>query len=158
MSDGLLLKKPVKGEYLTTRLFVSGCYFSFIFSNKLPNFVLFHKCSFSLIVLKFSVKLYNKILEKLRRRGSVSYTIQCNGKMSEFKKSKFDLIFFHEPLPIIDSSKKVIKILYLFAHSRFFSSTINLLNTNKIQLKCLSVVFRSIPLRLHPDLLYSPYI
>ena len=47
------------GEYLpvTTGLFVSGCYFSLIFSNKLPNFVLFHKCSFSLIVLKYSVKV-----------------------------------------------------------------------------------------------------
>ena len=67
------------GEYLTTGLFVSGCNFSVIFSNKLPNFVLFHKCSFSLIVLKFSVNLY-----KLRCRGSVSYATQCNGKMSEF--------------------------------------------------------------------------
>ena len=78
------------GEYLTTGLFVSGCYFSVIFSNKLLNFVLFYKCSFSLIVLKFSVKLCTKILEKLRCRGSVSYTTQCNGKMSEFQNSKFD--------------------------------------------------------------------
>ena len=139
------------GEYLTTGLFVSGCYFSVIFSNKLPNFVLFHKCSFSLTVLQFSVKLYSKILEKLRCRGSVSYTTQCNGKMSEFQNSKFDLIFFHEPLPIIDSFKQVMKILHLFAHSMFFSSIIYLLNTNKIQVKCLSIVFRSIPLRLHPD-------
>ena len=29
-----------------------------------------------------------------------------------------------------------------------------MLNTNKIQVKCLSVDFRSIPLRLHPDLFY----
>ena len=131
---------------------MSGCYFSIIFSNKLPNFVLFHKCSFSLIVLKFSVKLYSQILEKLWCRGSVSYTTQCNGTMSEFQNSKFDLIFFHEPLSIIDSFKQVMKIPHLFAHSRFFSSTIYLLNTNKIQVKCLSIVFRSIPLRLHLDL------
>ena len=96
--------------------------------------------------------LYSKVLEKLRCRGSVSYTTQCNGKMSEFQTSKFDLIFFHEPFPIIDSFKQVMKILHLFAQSRFFPRTINLLNTNKIQVKCLSVVFRSIPLRLHPDL------
>ena len=75
------------GEYLTTGRFVSGCYFSVIFSNKL-NFVLFHNCSFSLIVLKFSVKLYSKTLEKLRCRGSVSYATQCNGKMSEFQNFK----------------------------------------------------------------------
>ena len=29
-----------------------------------------------------------------------------------------------------------------------------MLNTNKIQVKCLSVVFRSIPLRLHPDIFH----
>ena len=46
------------GDYLTTGLFVSGCYFSVICSNKLLNFVLFHKYSFSLIILKFSVKPY----------------------------------------------------------------------------------------------------
>ena len=78
------------GEYLTTGLFVSCCYFSVICSNKLLNVVLYHKCSFSLIKLKFSVKPYNKILEKLRCRGSVSYTTQCNGKMSEFQNSKAD--------------------------------------------------------------------
>ena len=100
---------------LTTGLFVSGCYLSVIFCNKLPNFVLFHKCSFSLIVLKFSVKLYSKILEKLRCRGSGSCTTQCNGKMSEFQNSKFDLLFFHEPLPTIDSFKQVMKIFHLFA-------------------------------------------
>ena len=140
------------GEYLTTGLFVSGCYFSVICSNKLLNFVLFHKCSFSLIILKFSVKPYNKSLEKLRCRGSVSYTTQCNGKMSEFQNSKSDLISFHEPLPIFRSFKQVMKIPHLFAHSRFFSSTFDLLITNKIQVKWLSVDFRSIPLRLHPDL------
>ena len=47
------LKQCNKGEYLTMGLFESSCYFSVIFSNKLLNFVLFHKCSFSLIVLKF---------------------------------------------------------------------------------------------------------
>ena len=51
------------GEYLTMGLFLSGCYFAVICNNKLLNYVLFHKCSFSLIILKFSVKLYNKILE-----------------------------------------------------------------------------------------------
>ena len=86
---------------------MSGCYFSVICSNKLLNFVLFHKCSFFLIILKFSIKPYNKILEKLGCQGSVSYTTQCNGKMSEFQNSKFDLIFFHELLPIIDSFKQV---------------------------------------------------
>ena len=135
---------------------MSDCYFSVIFSNKLLNFVLFHKCSFPLIVLKFSVKLNTKILEKLRCRGSVSYTTQCNGKMSKFQNSKFHLIFFHEPLPIIDSYKQVMKILHLFAHSRFFSSTNDLLNTNKIQVKCLSVDFRSTPLRLLQDLFIKP--
>ena len=83
------------GEYLTTGLFVSGWYFAVTCNNKLLNFVLFHKCSFSLIILKFSVKPYNKILEKLRCRGSVSYTTQCNGKMSEFQNSKSGLIIFH---------------------------------------------------------------
>ena len=63
-------------------------------NNKLLNFVLFHKGSFSPIIPKFSVKPYNKILEKLRCRGSVSYTTQCNGKMSEFQNSKPGLIFF----------------------------------------------------------------
>ena len=140
------------GEYLTTGLFVSGCYFSDIGISKLLNFVLFQKCSFFRILLKFSVKPYNKILEKLRCRGSVSYTTQCNGKMSEFQNSKFDLIFFHEPLPIIDSFKQAMKNLRLFVHSRFSSSTLDLLNTNKIQVKWLSVDFKSIPLRLHPDL------
>ena len=95
------------GEYLTTGLFVSGCYFSVIFSNKLLNFVLFHKCSFSLIVLS---------------RGSVSYATQCTGKMSEFQNSKFDSRFSHGPLPIIDSYKQVMKILHPFAHSMFFLS------------------------------------
>ena len=114
-------------------IFLSGCYFSVICSNKLLNFVLFHKCSLSLISLKFSVKPYNMILKKLRSRGSVSYTTQCNGKMSEFQNSKSDLISFHEPLPIFHSFKQVMKILHLFAHSRFFSSTFDLLNTNKIQ-------------------------
>ena len=108
------------GEYLTTGLFLSGCYFSVICSNKLLNFVLFHKCSFFLIILKFSVKPYNKILEKLGCLGSVSYTTQCNGKMSEFQNSKFDVIFFHELLPIIDSFKQVMKNLCLFAHSISF--------------------------------------
>ena len=73
---------------------MSGCYFAVICNNKLLNFVLFHKCSFSLLILKFSVKPYNKILEKLRCRGSVSYATQCNGKMSEFQNSKYGLIFF----------------------------------------------------------------
>ena len=80
----------------------------------------------------------------------------CNGKMSEFQNSKLELIFFHESLPIMDSFTQVMKILHLFAHSRFFSSAINLLNTNKIQVKCLSVVFRSIPLHLHTDLYIAP--
>ena len=40
----------IVGEYLTTGLFVSGCYFAVICNNILPNFVLFHK--FSLIILK----------------------------------------------------------------------------------------------------------
>ena len=61
---------------------MSGCYFAVICNKKLLNFVLFHKCSSSPIILKFSVKPYNKILEKLRCRGSVSYTTQCNGKIS----------------------------------------------------------------------------
>ena len=74
---------------------MSGCYFAVICINKFLNFVLFHKCSFSLI--KFSVKPYNKILEKLRCQGSVSYTTQCNGKMSEFQNSKSGLIFFMNP-------------------------------------------------------------
>ena len=87
------------GEYLTTGLFVSGWYFAVICNNTLLNFVLFHKCNFSLIILKFSVKPYNKILEKLRCRGSVSYTTQCNGKMSEFQNSKSGLIFFRESGP-----------------------------------------------------------
>ena len=130
---------------------MSGSYFAVICNNKLLNFILFHKCSFSLFILKFSVKPYNKILEKLRCRGSASYTTQCNGKMSEFQNSKSGLIFFHESLPIFHSFKQVMRILLLFAHSRFFSSTLDLLNTNKIQVKWLSVDFRSIPLRLHPD-------
>ena len=117
------------GDYLTTGLFVSGCYFAVICNNKLLNFVSFHKCTFSPIILKFSVKPYNKILEKLRCRGSVSYTTQCNGNMSEFQNSKPGLIFFHEPLPIFHSFKQVMKILRLFTHSRFFSSTLDLLNT-----------------------------
>ena len=54
------------GEHLTTGLFVSGCYFAGICDNKLLNFVLFHKCSFSLIILKFSVKPYNKISGKVK--------------------------------------------------------------------------------------------
>ena len=140
------------GEYSTTGLFVSGCYFAVICNNKLLNFVLLHKFSFSLIILKFSGKPYNKILERLRCRGCVSYTTQCNGKMSKFQNSKSVLIFFHEPLSIFHSFKQVMKILRLFAHPRFFSSTLDLLNTNKIQVKWLSVDFRSIPLRLHPDL------
>ena len=131
---------------------MSGCYFAAICNNKLLNFVLFHKCSFSLLILKVSVKPYNKILEKLRCRGSVSYTTQCNGKMSDFQNSKSGLIFFHEPLPIFHSFKQVMKVLRLFVNSGFFSSTLDLLNTNKIQVKWLSVDFRSIPLRLHPDL------
>ena len=108
---------------------MSGCYFAVICNNKLLNFVSFHKCTFSPIILKFSVKPYNKILEKLRCRGSVSYTTQCNGNMSEFQNSKPGLIFFHEPLPIFHSFKQVMKILRLFTHSRFFSSTLDLLNT-----------------------------
>ena len=139
------------GEYLTTRLFVSGCYLAVLCNNKLMNIMLFHKCSFSLLILKFSVKPYNKILEKLRCRGTVSYTTQCNGKMSEFQNSKPGLIFFHVPLPIFHSFKQVMKIFHLFAHSMFFSSAFDLLNTNKIQVKWLSVDFRSIPLRLHSD-------
>ena len=99
---------------------MSGCYFAAICNNKLLNFVLFHKCSFFLIILKFSIKSYNKILEKLGCRGSVSYTTQCNGKMSEFQNSKFDLIFFNVPLLIIDSFKQVMKNLRLFAHSISF--------------------------------------
>ena len=113
------------GDYLTTGLFVSGCYFAVICNNKLLNFVLFHKCSFSPVILKFSVKPYNKILEKLRCRGSVSYTTQCNGKMSEFQNSKPGLIFFHEPLPIFHFFKQIMKILRLLTHSRFLSSLLD---------------------------------
>ena len=86
---------------------MSGCYFAVICNNKLLNFMLFHKCSFSLIIHKFSVKPYNKILEKLRCRGSVSYTTQCNGKISEFQKSKSGLIFFPKPFPIFHSFEQV---------------------------------------------------
>ena len=71
--------------------------FAVISNNKLLNFVLFHKGSFSPIIPKFSVKPYNKILEKLRCRGSVSYTTQCNGKMSEFQNSKPGLMFSRTP-------------------------------------------------------------
>ena len=45
------LKFHCMGEYLTTGLFMSGCYFAVICNNKLLNFVLFHKRSFSLIIL-----------------------------------------------------------------------------------------------------------
>ena len=58
--------KACLGEYLTTGLFVSGCYFAIICNNKRLNFVLFHKCSFCLLILKFSVKPNNKILEKIK--------------------------------------------------------------------------------------------
>lgn len=75
--------------------------------------------------------------------------------MSKFQKSKFDLIFLNEPRPIIDSFKQVLEILHLFVHSRFFSNTTDFLNTNKIQAKCLSVDFRSIPLRFHPGLSFE---
>ena len=152
LSQTLYRLMTVFCDYLTTGLFVSGCYFAVICNNKLLNFVLFHKCSFSPIIRKFSVKPYNKILEKLRCRGSVSYTTQCNGKMSEFQNSKPGLIFFHEPLPIFHSFKQVMKILLLFTHSRFFSSTLDLLKSNKIQVKWLTVDFMSIPFRLYPDL------
>ena len=64
---------------------MSGCYFSVIFSNKLLNFVLFYKCGFSVIVLKFSVKLYIKILEKLWCRENVSYTTHVTVKCPNFK-------------------------------------------------------------------------
>ena len=81
------------GEYLTTGLFVSGSIASIIFINKPLNLVLFYKYSLFLIILKFSIKLYSKNLEKLRCQESMSYTNQCNGKMSEFQNSKFYLIF-----------------------------------------------------------------
>ena len=81
------------GKYLTTGLFVSGSIVSVIFINKPLNMVLFHKYSPFLIILTFSIKFYSNILEKLRCRESMPYTIQCNGKMSEFQNSNFDLFF-----------------------------------------------------------------
>ena len=76
---------------------MSGSIASVIFINKPLNLVLFHKYSLSRIILKFSIKLYNKNPEKLRSRESMSYTNQCNCKMSKFQNSKFDLIFSRTP-------------------------------------------------------------
>ena len=52
----------------------------------------------------------------------------------------------------IDSFKQLIKLHHLLFILRVYSSTFDLLNTNKIQIKCLYVDFKSIPLRLHLDL------
>ena len=81
------------GEYLTAGLFMSRSIASVIFINKPLNLVLFHKYSLFRNILKLSIKLYSKNLEKLRCQESMSYTNQCNSKMSEFQNSKFDLIF-----------------------------------------------------------------
>ena len=72
---------------------MSGSIASVIFIIKPLNLVLLHKYSLFLIILKFSIKFDSDILEKLRCRESVPYTNQCNGKMSEFQNSKFDLFF-----------------------------------------------------------------
>ena len=85
------------GEYLTTGLFVSGSIASVIFINTSLNLVLFNKYSLFLIKLKFSIKLNSNSLEKLRCQESMSYTNQCNGKMSKLQSSKFDLIFSRSP-------------------------------------------------------------
>ena len=76
--------------------------------------MIFHKCSFSFIILKFSVKLYSDSREKIRWGVGVSYSTQCNGKMSGFSQFKI-WIFFHELPPINDCFKQVIK-----CHHRFF--------------------------------------
>ena len=72
---------------------MSGSIASVIFINKPLNLVLFHKYSPFLIIIKFSIKLYSNSLANVRCRESMSYTNQCNGKMSEFQNSKFDLNF-----------------------------------------------------------------
>ena len=65
---------------------MSGSIASIIFINTIPlKLVLFHKYSLVLIILYLSIKLNGGSLEKLRCRESMSYTNQCNGKMSEFQ-------------------------------------------------------------------------
>ena len=60
------------------------------------------------------------------------------------------------PFHKIDSFKQVIKLHHLLLCLRFFSSTIDLMTTKKTQVKCLSVDFMSIPLRLHLDRFMKP--
>ena len=92
------------------------------------------------------------MLEKLMCKESMSYKNQCNGKMS--RNSKFDFFFFFfffffmNSFHKIDSFKQVVKLYNLLLFLRVFSSTFDLLNTNKIQVKCLSVDFKFIPLHL----------
>ena len=64
---------------------MSGCYFAVICNNKLLNFVLFHKCSFSLIILKFSVKPYHKIPEKLGVEEVYPIQLNVTVKCPNFK-------------------------------------------------------------------------
>ena len=76
-----------------------GSIVSVIFINKPLNLVLFHNNSIFRIILKLSIKLYSKNLEKLRCRESMSYiqinvTVKCPNSLPAIsRKITFDGIF-----------------------------------------------------------------